>query len=339
MVGHAGRGGDEVEVELALKPLLDDLHMQQSQKTASEPEAEGFGILGLESERSVVELQLQQGFLEVVVPRAVGGINAGEHHRRDLLVSFERSGRGAVGGSDGVAHGGVRDVLYTCGDISHLTGGKRRYSPHSGGINTDFHHFEGFAGGEHFYPVPRLHRAVDYAHHRYGAAVIVVIAVENESLERRGRISSGRRQFLHYLPQHVVYAYALFRGDERTACRIQPDDVLYLFLHSVNVRGRKVDLVDDGKYLKVVVEREVDVGQRLRFDALRRVHHEQRALARGKRARNLVGEVHVSRSVYEVESVLLSVVIVKEPARLQLYGDAPLLLDVHVVEELVRHIP
>src|SRR5215204_3075625 len=39
LVLHARRGRYEVEVELALQALLDDLHVQQAQKTAPEPEA------------------------------------------------------------------------------------------------------------------------------------------------------------------------------------------------------------------------------------------------------------------------------------------------------------
>ena len=37
----AGRGGDEVEVELALETLLDDLHVEQAKESATEPEPEG----------------------------------------------------------------------------------------------------------------------------------------------------------------------------------------------------------------------------------------------------------------------------------------------------------
>ena len=36
----AGGGGDEGEVELALEALLDDLHVQQAEEAAAEPESE-----------------------------------------------------------------------------------------------------------------------------------------------------------------------------------------------------------------------------------------------------------------------------------------------------------
>jgi hypothetical protein len=43
---HAGRGGDQVQVELALEPLLHDLHVQQAEEAAAEAEAERADVSG-----------------------------------------------------------------------------------------------------------------------------------------------------------------------------------------------------------------------------------------------------------------------------------------------------
>ena len=51
LVTHAGRGGDEVEVVLALEALLNDFEMEQAEEAAAEAEAEGDGGLGFEGER------------------------------------------------------------------------------------------------------------------------------------------------------------------------------------------------------------------------------------------------------------------------------------------------
>src|SRR5215203_2435394 len=53
LVLHTRRGGNEVEVELTLESLLNNLHVQQTQETAPEPEAHP-GVLRLEEERGVV---------------------------------------------------------------------------------------------------------------------------------------------------------------------------------------------------------------------------------------------------------------------------------------------
>ena len=72
----------------------------------------------------------------------------------------------------------------------------------------------------------------------------------------------------------------------------------------LGLRAGQIDLVDDRDDLEAVLDRQIGVGQRLRLDALRRVHQQQRALARRQRPRDLVREVDVARRVDQVEDVL-----------------------------------
>src|SRR5215208_2641073 len=102
LVLHARRGRYEVEVELALQALLDDLHVQQAQKTAPEPEAHP-GVLGLEEERGVVELQLREGVAEPLEVVTLRGIEAGEDRRQDLRVAWQRFRCRSIGPRDRVA--------------------------------------------------------------------------------------------------------------------------------------------------------------------------------------------------------------------------------------------
>jgi hypothetical protein len=57
-VAHARRGGDEVDLELALQPLLHNLQVQQAQEAAAEAEAERDRVLRFEVEGAVVQPQL-----------------------------------------------------------------------------------------------------------------------------------------------------------------------------------------------------------------------------------------------------------------------------------------
>ena len=89
----------------------------------------------------------------------------------------------------------------------------------------------------------------------------------------------------------------------------------------------------------VVVDGLVDVGERLRLDALAGVDHQQRALAGGERAVDLVGEIDVAGRVDQVEDVVLAVArLVVEADGLRLDGDAALALDVHGIEHLLHHL-
>ena len=60
-------GGDEIEIELALEPLLHDLHVQQAEEAAAEAEAERRRRLGLVVQRRVVELQLLERVAQFVL--------------------------------------------------------------------------------------------------------------------------------------------------------------------------------------------------------------------------------------------------------------------------------
>ena len=110
-VDDRGRGGDEVEVVLALQPLLDDLHVQQAEEAAAEAEAERLRGLRLEGEGGVVEPQLLQRVAQVLVVGGVDRVDAGEDHRLDFLEAGERRVGRRRGVGDGVADLGVGDVL------------------------------------------------------------------------------------------------------------------------------------------------------------------------------------------------------------------------------------
>ena len=62
-----------------------------------------------------------------------------------------------------------------------------------------------------------------------------------------------------------------------------------------------------GTIARLLFDRQVDVGQRLRLDALRGVDDQHRALAGGQRARHLVVKVDVPGRVDEVQLVGLAV--------------------------------
>ena len=87
------------------------------------------------------------------------------------------------------------------------------------------------------------------------------------------------------------------------------------------------------------IERVIDVGERLRFHALARVHHEQRALAGGERAVHFVGEVDMAGRVDQVEDIVAAILrAVFQTHGLRLDGNAALALDIHRIEHLFLHL-
>ena len=119
-VDDVRRGGDEAQVELALEPLPDDLHVQQAEEAAAEAEAERGGRLRLVDQGGVVELELVQGFAQLRVLVAVDRVEAGEDHRLGVVVARQRLLRPVGRGGDRVADAGLADVLHAGDDVADL---------------------------------------------------------------------------------------------------------------------------------------------------------------------------------------------------------------------------
>ena len=89
-----------------------------------------------------------------------------------------------------------------------------------------------------------------------------------------------------------------------------------------------------------MVKRRKRVRQRLGLDALGRVNDKDSALARGKRTGDLIIEIDVSRRVDQIENISFAVFrLVFEFDGACLDGDAALAFKIHVVEELILHLP
>ena len=81
--------------------------------------------------------------------------------------------------------------------------------------------------------------------------------------------------------EHVRHALAGFGANQQRIGGIEADRALDHFLGALDVGALQINLVDHGNNLEAVIDRQIRVCQRLRFHALRRVHHEQRAFAGG----------------------------------------------------------
>ena len=139
--------------------------------------------------------------------------------------------------------------------------------------------------------------------------------------------------------EHVVDADAFLGAGENRVGGVEPDDFLDLLPGALDIGAGQIDLVDHRNNFEPVIEREINVGERLRLDPLARIDHQQRALARGQAARNFVGEIDVAGRVDQVEDVAFAVLgRVVEAHRARLDRDSALALEVHRVEELVLRL-
>ena len=171
------------------------------------------------------------------------------------------------------------------------------------------------------------------------ALVGVVVRVEDQGARACGDVAGRGRHMLDHRLQDLRDADArLGRGRDDLVVQ-QADEVLDFFGDLLRISAREVDLVDDGDDRQVVLQRQVDVRHRLRFDPLRRIDDEERALAGRQAAADLVGEVDVAGGVDQVQFVGFAItrrIAHAHGARLD--RDALLALEIHRVEDLRHHL-
>ena len=237
----------------------------------------------------------------------VDGVEAGEDHALDVFEAGQGLGAGARDLGDGVADLGVGDVLDGRDEEADLAGGELGERDRLGRHDAHALDVEGLAV-RHDLDLHALAQAsVDDAGEHDDAAVGIEPGVEDEGLQRRVGISTRRRQTMHDGLEDVGNALAGLGGDGERVVGGKADGLLDHLAGALDVGGGQVDLVDDGDDFEAVVDGEIGVGQGLRLDALRCVDDQQRALAGGERARDLVAEVDVAGRVDEVELVGLAV--------------------------------
>ena len=170
-------------------------------------------------------------------------------------------------------------------------------------------------------------------------AIDVVLGIEHQGLQRRLGVAFRGRQMLDDSLQHRVDSDPVLRRDGEGGEGVEPEVLVDLLEHPVDVRRREVDLVDHRQQIEVVLQGQVQVGDRLRLDPLGCVDDDDRAVARHQRAPHLVGEVHVSGGVDQVQPVGPTVLRGEgERDRVALDRDAALALELHVVEHLVAEL-
>lgn len=339
-VDHGRRGGDEVEVEFALQPLLYDLHMQQAEEAATETEAKGLRAFHLVVQGGIVEADLAKGLLKLFEFAGVGRVEGAEHHRDGGLKAGQGLRAGLFLIRDRVADIGLADVLDGGGDESHLAGAELLQLNFFRGEHADAVDIAGCAVGHEFDLLPFFKIAINDADQHHHAEINVIPGIDEEGLCGGVRVALMRRRELGDDGfEQVVDTRTGFGGGEDGFRGVEADNIFDLCADLFRVGGGQVDLVDDRHDFMIVVESLIHIGQRLRLHTLRRIHNEQGALTGGQRAGDLVAEIHMARRVHKVELIFNAVPgLIGEAHGLGLDGDAALALDVRVVEDLLAHL-
>ncbi len=183
-VAHAGRGGDQIDVELALQALLHDFQMQQSEKAAAETEAQRDRIFRLEAERAVVQAQLFERVAQQAVLVRFHRIQAGEYHGLDLFEAGQRLGGGVRVIGDGVADLGVGDGLDIWRTRTDFASGEFFARRGFGRLVAQPFDFEHLAVRPQPDFLTHAQAAIDHAHQNDDAAIRIEPGIEDEGAQR-----------------------------------------------------------------------------------------------------------------------------------------------------------
>ena len=184
-IDHAGVGGDDVHVVFAAQAFLDNLQVEQTEKTAAKAKAQGNRSLRLVDERRVVQLEFGHVGLEMLVIGGVDRVNAAEHHRMNLLKSRQRRGNDPRVG-DGVAHLDVFRTFDVGGDVAGFTHFELLARVRFGIEAADFLDFDGPTGMEQLDLHAGFQPAVEDPDVSDDALVGIEVGVEAEGLQGRG---------------------------------------------------------------------------------------------------------------------------------------------------------
>ena len=287
--------------------------------------------------RGVVEAQLGERLAQLLELGGIDREQAAEHHRHAGLEAGQHLGRGLAVVGDRVADLAVGDGLDAGDDEADLA---RAQLGHVGGLGREDADLVevvaprpppscGSSGP--CFSTPSFTRT-SVTTPRYGSYQLSTSSAFSGA--SRSPLGAGRRLTMasstSSMPRPVL-------AETMTASDVSMPITSSISLHtrSGSADGQ-VDLVQDRDDLVVRFDRVIGVGQRLRLDALAGIDHQQRALAGGQRAADLVGEVDMAGRVHQVQDVGLAVLgLVVEAHGLRLDGDAALALDIHRIEHLV----
>ena len=187
--------------------------------------------------------------------------------------------------------------------------------------------------------IARLESAFHHANLKDHASILIKSRIEHQRLQRRIRIALGSRQLFNNARQHVIDADVILGGNRNRLERIEPQFGINRLLCTFDIGRWKINFVDHRQQGQVVFQRQVEIGDRLRFDPLRRIDNDQRAFARHQRSPHFVRKINVARCIDQIQQIFCSIrSLVIERNRITLDGNAPFTLDIHRVEHLFMQV-
>ena len=299
-IGNVGHRSDHVHIELTIETFLHNLHVQQSQEAATETETQCRRALWLERQRGIVQLQLLQRGTQVLEIFAIYRINTCEYHRFHLLKTSDtlRSRTSHMGNR--IAHSYLPGSLDTRDDVPHiactdLVSGRHGQLQHTYLIRIIL-----LLCRNELHPISLMNHPILYLKVSNDATERIEHRVENQALQRGLWISFRRRHLLHNGIQDLHHTFARLSTRTQDILSWTTQQLHNLVFHLIRHRTRQINLIHHRNDLQIILDSHIEVGDRLRLNALCSIHDQQSTLTSRNRARYLIREIDMSRGINQV---------------------------------------
>ncbi len=195
------------------------------------------------------------------------------------------------------------------------------------------------ARGHEFHAVAFLEASVQNAVVCDDAPKGVEDGVEHHGLQWGFRVALGGRHPIDNGLEDGLHAHPCFPACRKNVVHLATDQIHNLLSDHFGVRGVQIHFVQHRHNFQIVLQRQVKVADGLGLDALGGVDDEQGPLAGRDGTRHFIAEIDVPRGVDQIEDVFLTVfALVGHLNGVALDGDAPLSLQIHVIQGLLLQL-
>ena len=236
--------------------------------------------------------------------------------------------------SDGVTHTYLCRGLDATDDIAYITSAELRAWHH---IHLQYAYFVGIillSCIEELYLVAFSNNAIHHLKVCDDASERIEYGIENKCLQWGVFVTYWVGYTFYDGIQNLLYTQACLGTGTDDVFTITSQQFHDFVFHLVRHGIGHIALVDDGDDFQIMLQCHIKVGDGLCLHTLAGIDHQQSTLAGSDTATHFVAEIHVSRSVNEVEDVVLALVLIFHLDSVALDGNASLSLQLHVIEHL-----
>ncbi len=145
---------------------------------------------------------------------------------------------------------------------------------------------------------------------------------------------------MYHSLQNLLDTNAVLRRDQRGILGFYADHILNLVLHPLRLCAGQIYLIDYRKYIQVMIQGQINIGQRLRLDSLGSIHHQDGPVTGSQTAAHFIVKIHMAGRINQVKDIFVAIFgLIDDAYRLGFNGNTPFPFQIHIIKHLGLHLP